>query len=119
MSELQPILDLVGHKLPWLMTFVGGARLLMKWVSGPVQTKLTARMAAAATSPDEQEERDWEAVLSARWYRGMSFAVDLVLSVKLPTLGELLKQKAESRKLKLESGKLTTDFADDADKTKQ
>jgi len=91
MNDLQPILAALSHKFLWLPVVIGVARLLMKWFSGPLQQKLMARMVAAATGPDAEEERDWEAILGMRWYRVLNFSLDLVLSIKLPTLADFLR----------------------------
>jgi hypothetical protein len=98
-TDLQPLMGALAHRFTWvpaLMTFMGGARLLMKWVSGPLQAKLTARMAQAATGPDQEEERDWETVLRSRKYRVASFILDMVCSFKLPTLADFLQLKNKS-----------------------
>jgi hypothetical protein len=101
-DQLQPLLNALTHKFPWLaalLTFMGGMRLVLKWVSGPVQQKLTARMTQAASGPDQDEERDWETVLRSRKYRVLSFALDLVCSFKLPTLAEFLRIKNQPKSL--------------------
>jgi hypothetical protein len=98
-TDLQPLMGALAHRFTWLpalMTFMGGARLAMKWFSGPLQAKLTARMAQAATGPDQEEERDWETVLRSRRYRVVSFALDMTCSFKLPTLADFLQLKNKS-----------------------
>jgi hypothetical protein len=93
-NEPNPFLELLAKlHIPDLALLMGCVRLLMKWVSGPAQQRATAWMAAAATGPDAQEERDWETILGKRWYRVTAFALDLVLSIKLPTLADFLKLK--------------------------
>jgi hypothetical protein len=97
-TDLQPLMGALAHRFTWLpalMTFMGGARLAMKWFSGPLQAKLTARMAQAATGPDQEEERDWETVLRSRKYRVVSFAW-IWCSFKLPTLADFLQLKNKS-----------------------
>jgi hypothetical protein len=107
MNELQPLLDLAAKlHIPQLTMWMGIVRLFFKWVSGPAQSKLTEWMAAAVTGPDVEEEHYWEKILAASWYRVLSFALDLVLSVKVPTLADLLRLKAQ--KGPQDQGPLTT-----------
>jgi hypothetical protein len=97
-DQIQPLLNLLTGKLGWLptvVTWIGAARLAMKFFSAKLQAKLTARMVAAVTGPDPEEERDWETVLGKRWYRLVNFAVDLAFSVKLPTLADFLRLKSQ------------------------
>ena len=94
MSELQPLIDLVKAHAPWvltMLTMIGGARMVLKPFNKMLQDKLTAMMAAAAVSPDAEERNDWESVLHNRWYRILTFCLDLVCSVKLPVLADFLR----------------------------
>lgn len=50
-------------------------------------------MAEAAQSADEQDDRDFDGMLQARWYRLTQFVLDLVFSFKLPTHSDFLKAK--------------------------
>jgi len=96
MSELQPLLDLLSGKFGWLatvVTWVGAIRLAVKPFNSRVQAKLTAAMAEAAASPDVEDDRMFEGLLGARWYRLLHFGLDLGTSIKLPTLTEFLRLK--------------------------
>lgn len=91
----QDLLNLLTHRLVWLPVVMGVARLIMKWFSGPLQARLAARMAQAATGGDQAEQHDWEEVLSTRGYRVLSFTLDLLFSIKLPTLWDFLREKTQ------------------------
>ncbi|MDE2099096.1 MAG: hypothetical protein KGL39_17715 [Patescibacteria group bacterium] len=96
-DPIQALFGTLEHRFPWLLLAIGAARLVMKWFNGPLQARLTARMVAAATGPDSAETRDWALVLSARGYRVLAFALDLLFSVKLPTLADFLRLRAAGK----------------------
>ena len=88
MTELQPLLNLLGGKFGWLPAVCGyitAFRVPLKFFSASIQKNLTTRMAAAATSADTEDRQDFDALLRARWYRVLNFTLDLVFSFKLPT----------------------------------
>lgn len=98
MNELQPVMDLIPHKLlVVIFAVVAISRFANKWWSAPLQAKLTRMMVEAATSPDAEQERDWETVLRWRPYRILNFTLDLFLSVKLPVLADFLRAKAQGQ----------------------
>ena len=102
MSELQSLLSLLAHKWTWLPMAMGIARLVCKFWNGPLQARLTALMVGAATGPDQAEADDWEHVLRWRGYRVFAFALDLFLSIKLPTLADFLKARGELQKPRID-----------------
>ncbi|MGO8675404.1 MAG: hypothetical protein ACLQVX_06000 [Limisphaerales bacterium] len=99
-ESVQPLIGLLGRKLAWLphiLAVIGAARLFCKWFSAQLQDRLTRLMAEAVADDDQAEERDWEVVLRARWYRIAHFTLDLVLSIKLPVLADFLRLKAQGK----------------------
>lgn len=99
MNQVQPLIDLLSARYGWLpavMGWMSASRLAMKFFSTQLQAKLTELMAEAASDKDEANDRDWEAVLGARWYRVAAFTLDLVLSVKLPSISDFRKAKGPS-----------------------
>lgn len=101
MESLQPLIDLLSARHGWIPAVLGwmsAIRLALKWFSGGLQERLTARLVEAAKSADTQDDADWEAILRARWYRWVSFWLDLVFSVKLPTYSLFLSTKPTAMK---------------------
>ena len=76
---------------PWAATLVfwaGAARLLLKWVSGPIQRGMESALLRMAA-----DEEGYQMVLLGlrhRAYRTLVFVLDLTCSVKLPTLASFL-----------------------------
>jgi hypothetical protein len=100
-EALEPLVKLLGGRFGWMPTALGwmsAARLAMKFFNLRLQGWLTARMVEAVRSADAQEGNDLEALLRARWYRRLSFAVDLLFSVKLPAVGDYLRLVSEKGK---------------------
>ncbi|HSM84599.1 MAG TPA: hypothetical protein VLT16_00550 [Candidatus Limnocylindrales bacterium] len=94
MNEVKPLFDFIRAHAPWLftlMTLMGCVRLVLKPFNARLQAKLTELMVTAANSPDTELRKDWETVLHQRWYRILTFTLDLVLSLKLPVLADFLR----------------------------
>jgi hypothetical protein len=88
-ESLQPLYSLLAGKLGWLPALMGwmaALRVAFKFVSGAVQTRLSSKLAEIAGENDADEIGWIEGVLRQRWYRVLAFLVDLVCSVKLPSL---------------------------------
>lgn len=93
MDTLQPILDTLTQKYPWLATLLlamGTSRLLVKLFSDRIQKSLTAALQRVAESPEQDDDLLAVKLLSARWYRVTAFIVDILASVKLPNIKSLL-----------------------------
>lgn len=108
-EAFQPLVNLLSGHFGWMPTVMGwvaASRLALKFVNAWLQAKLTAMMKEDAETsrlemgaPGAVTTNDWEAVLSNRWYRVMSFVLDLAFSLKLPTLRDFLTAKnAENTK---------------------
>ena len=101
MTSIQPIVDLLSGHYPWLITvlaFIGAVRVPLKFFSAGIQARMTARMAAAAASQDPDDDRDWDALLDARFYRLTAFLLDLLFSFKLPMHADFIRLKNEPSK---------------------
>lgn len=110
MTELQPLLDLLGgrfHRLPQIIAWLGAIQVALKFVNARLQKYLTTKMVEAATDIDSDNDIIWRDVLSARWYRITHFILDLVFRLKLPTLADfehaIALQKQTARDLALAS----------------
>lgn len=94
MSELQPILDLLGgkfHRLPQVLAWLFAIQTAFKFINACLQKYLTARMVEAAMNDDEDDDYFWRQLLARRWYRTANFLLDLVLRLKLPTQADYQK----------------------------
>src|SRR3954462_15764168 len=106
-TELQSLWQLLCGKYGWspaILSYIGLFRTGLKFFSARIQTNLTARMVAAAQSyPDgaiDEDARDFDELLKAKWYRMTNFILDLVFSFKLPTHADFLKAKALTGQVK-------------------
>lgn len=99
MTEIQPIIDALQAKFPWLASvlfFIGAMRLLSKPVSGWVQILFT-KLVVFVTGTPEKDDDDWlKSFLASKPYRFVAFVVDLVASVKLPNSDSLAKVDAQA-----------------------
>jgi hypothetical protein len=99
-EAVTPLVNLLSAKFGWMpavIGWVGALRFFLKFFNGKLQAFLTQRMAEAAASQDAEDDRDFEGLLSARWYRLTNFIVDLVFSVKLPTHADFIKLKNQQQ----------------------
>jgi hypothetical protein len=104
MTFLQPIADLLSGKYPWLITvlaLIGAVRVPLKFFSEGIQARMTARMVAAAASCDPQDDRDWDALLTSRRYRFITFVLDLLFSYKLPMYADFVRLQNQTSEAKM------------------
>ena len=101
MNELQPILDWIMGKWPWLAGVMATARIFAKPISGILQSGLT-KLALYALATPEQDDDVWVTkVVTNKFYRFTAFLLDWILSIKLPTqssLAAVLAAEAENTK---------------------
>lgn len=94
MNELQPLIDALQDKLPWLAvlsSIMGLARLFAKPLSALVQSFFTKLLLYVQGTPETDDDAWVERLLASRPYRAFAFGVDWVLSVKLPTSASVLR----------------------------
>jgi hypothetical protein len=75
---------------PWLQPLflkMAELRLVMVFISGPLQAKLSEIVSNVVASADTDDDHWLELVLCNRAYQITTFVVNAILSVKLPTLG--------------------------------
>lgn len=99
MNEIQPIIDWVQANLPWAdeaLMFIGFARLLAKPISAWLQGLFSKLLAFVERTPETDDDEWLRRVLASVPYRVLSFVVDLLLSVKLPTSETVTKAAAAS-----------------------
>jgi hypothetical protein len=104
MTELQSLWQLLCGKFGWspaVLTWIGAFRTVLKFFSARIQTNLTAIMVRIAQSADQEDDRDFDALLQARWYRVTQFVLDLVFSFKLPTHSDFVKEKQSMKDTKI------------------
>lgn len=92
MNDLQPLIDLVSGKIPWLVPTLAtlmAIRLPMKLLSGWLQRVMTAFVERVAVSPETDDDEMLRRVLGSIWYRFAVFLLDAVFSLKLPTADSL------------------------------
>lgn len=88
MNDIQPLIDALQDKLPWLAaltSFMGLARLLAKPISALVQSFFSKLVLFIQGTPETDDDAWLERVLASKPYRFFSFVVDWVLSIKLPS----------------------------------
>lgn len=89
MNELQPILDWIIGKWPWLAGVMATARVFAKPISGLLQSGLT-KLALYALATPEQDDDVWvNRIVTNKVYRFAAFLLDWILSIKLPTAASL------------------------------
>ncbi|MBC8095741.1 MAG: hypothetical protein H7Y43_08005 [Akkermansiaceae bacterium] len=101
MTELQPLLNLLGGKLGWLpaaTAWLLAIQTAMKFINSRLQAFLTERMANIAASESSDDDEYFGAFLQRGWYRKLAFVLDLVFRLKLPTYAEFLKMLAAKTK---------------------
>lgn len=94
MNDIQPIIDALQDKLPWLAaltTVMGILRLIAKPLSALVQSFFTKLLLYVQGTPETDDDAWVERILASKWYRAFAFVVDWVLSIKLPTSASVQK----------------------------
>lgn len=97
MNEIQPLIDALQDKLPWLAaltSFMGLARLLAKPISALVQSFFSKLVLFIQGTPETDDDAWLERVLGSKPYRFFAFVVDWVLSIKLPSSASVQTLKA-------------------------
>jgi len=97
MNDIQPLIDALQDKLPWLAaltSFMGLARLLAKPISALVQSFFSKLVMFIQGTPETDDDAWLERVLASKPYRFFSFVVDWVLSIKLPSSASVQTLKA-------------------------
>ncbi len=92
--EFKPLVDLLSGQFGWLpavLAWIGALRVPMKIASSHVQRALTGFVASVAASPEQDDDDAVRRILGSLWYRFLAFALDAVLSFKLPTSDSLKK----------------------------
>lgn len=94
MNDIQPIIDALQAKLPWLAaltTAMGLLRLVAKPLSALVQSFFTKLLLYVQGTPETDDNAWVEKILASKSYRAFAFVVDWVLSIKLPTSASVQK----------------------------
>jgi hypothetical protein len=68
-----------------IIAWIGSVRIPLKLISSFIQTKLTELLVKVADSPFNDDDAMVKLVLDNKVYRLISFFLDWVLSIKLPT----------------------------------
>jgi hypothetical protein len=99
-SQIQPLLDLLsGHAgwLPQALVWIGALRLALRFFNERLLAWLTVKLAAAAQCPGGDADTVWHRVLGSKSYRVFAFTIDLLFSIKLPSLADYLAELAPPR----------------------
>lgn len=94
MQDIQPIIDALQDKLPWLAaltTAMGILRLASKPVSSLLQSFFTKLLLYVQGTPQTDDDAWVENILASKGYRAFAFIVDWILSIKLPTSDSVKK----------------------------
>lgn len=97
MNEIQPLIDALQAKLPWvaaITSVMGLARLLAKPLSALVQSFFSKLVLFIQGTPETDDDAWLEKVLASKAYRFFAFVVDWVLSIKLPSSASVQTLKA-------------------------
>jgi hypothetical protein len=89
MQDIQPILDFLTKHVPWLapaLVVIGSLRVVLKFFSGTIQAYLTKALAWVAASADKDDDALLGKLLTHKLYRIFIFLVDMLFSIKLPTI---------------------------------
>jgi len=85
--ELQPLLDVLTAKHGWLsavLVWIGALRVICKWFSQRLQIAIEDRIAAVLASKSVADDYRVQRILDSTAYVWFAFAIDLLLSLKLP-----------------------------------
>jgi len=94
MSEIQPIIDMLQARFPWLATLlitIGTLRIVLKFFSGWLQGLLTSALQRVVDTTEYDDDRLAESILASKIYRVIAFFIDLLTSIKLPTTDSFKK----------------------------
>jgi hypothetical protein len=94
MQDIQPLIDALQAKLPWLAaltTIMGALRLLAKPFSALVQSFFSKLLTYVESTPEKDDDTWVTTILGSKLYRLFAFVVDWVLSIKLPNSDSLKK----------------------------
>lgn len=91
MTELQPILDWLMGKWPWLAGTMATARLLAKPISGLLQSFLTKLALYVIATPEQDDDLWVKRLVTHKAYRFSAFLLDWILSIKLPSEESLFR----------------------------
>lgn len=93
METIQPLLDLIPSEwrnaLAWLLPIMGALRLCLKPASALLKAGITRAIETASNSIDPEDDTWIESIVASRPYRVLSYLLDLLASVKLPSSAEL------------------------------
>ena len=77
MEILQQLLNLVAEKAPFMISFIGVARLIFKPLVSFIDKFVEA-------TPSPKDNVFWEGVKGSPYYKAVAWVVDLIFSIKLP-----------------------------------
>jgi hypothetical protein len=101
MNEIQPLLDLLGGKLPWLPTIIvwlGALKLFFHFTGGFIQSQAAAFMVRIVDSEDPNDDHFLLVILDSRIYQFIRFLLQ-VASLPLPARADydlMLKKRGLS-----------------------
>jgi len=99
MNEIQPILDWIVGKWPWVAGVMASARIFAKPISGLLQSGLTKLALYALATPEQDDDLWVKRIVTNKTYRFVAFLLDWILSIKLPTESSLAAVLAEEAAL--------------------
>jgi hypothetical protein len=103
MNEIQPLLDLLGGKLPWLPTIIvwlGALKLFFHFTGGFIQSQAAAFMVRIVDSEDPNDDHFLLVILDSRIYQFIRFLLQ-VASLPLPARADydlMLKKRGPFRR---------------------
>lgn len=89
MNELQPVIDWLLSKWPWLAGTMATARIFAKPISGLLQSFLTKLALYVVATPETDDDVWVTKIVTNPIYRVLAFLLDWILSIKLPTEASL------------------------------
>ncbi len=100
MNEIKPLLDLLGGEQGWpaqVVTWIGALRLAAKPFGTWIQGLFTTLVAKVLETPEPEDDALVLGILKSWPYRLLSFLVDWLTSIKLPTTDSLKKHAEETK----------------------
>lgn len=91
MNEIQPILDLLSQKLPWLLpalAWLGAIKLALLAFEGKIARYAADKLNEVAATESEDDDQFLRELFARKSYRTAQVVL-LLMSVRLPTLADL------------------------------
>lgn len=98
MEDITPLIQLLGTKAPQIALYWLAAEKVMKLLQPLIVSRLNAAIERVVETADGEDEKMLRGLFGSRCYRFVAFALDVLIRLKLPGIGDLDKALADKTK---------------------